>query len=66
VGVDHGGFDVFMAEEFLYGADIVAVLEKMCGEGVAEGVRGNLFIYACVPGGFTNGFLKDTFVEVVS
>ena len=27
VGVDHGGFDVFVAEEFLDGADVVAVLQ---------------------------------------
>ena len=27
VGVDHGGLDVFVAEELLYGADIVAALE---------------------------------------
>ena len=26
VGVDHGGFDVFVPEEFLYGADVVACL----------------------------------------
>ena len=26
VGVDHGGFYVFVSEEFLYGADVVAVL----------------------------------------
>ena len=27
VGVDHGGCDVFVAEEFLDGADVVAVFE---------------------------------------
>ena len=27
VGVDHGGFDIAVTEEFLNGADVVAVLE---------------------------------------
>ena len=26
VGVDHGGFDIFVSEEFLYGANVVAIL----------------------------------------
>ena len=34
VGVDHGGLDVFVAEELLYGPDIVTALEQMGGEGV--------------------------------
>jgi len=40
VGVDHGGFDVFVAEEFLNGADVVAGFEKVGGEGMTEGVGG--------------------------
>ena len=46
MGVDHGGFDVLVPEEFLDGADVVAVLEKLGGEGVAEGVRGDGFVEA--------------------
>ena len=38
VGVDHGGRDVPVAEEFLDGAYVVAVLEEVGGKGVAEGV----------------------------
>ena len=33
VCVDHGGFDIFMAEKFLDGADIVSVLKQVCGIG---------------------------------
>ncbi len=36
MGVNHGGFEVFVAEEFLDGADVVAVLEEVGGEGMAE------------------------------
>lgn len=38
MGVDHGGFDVAVAEEFLDGADVVAVFDEVGGEGMAEGV----------------------------
>lgn len=43
MGVDHGGFDVFVSEEFLNRADVVSALEEVCGEGVAEGVGGDSF-----------------------
>ena len=43
MGVDHGGLDILVPEQFLDGADVVAILEKMGGEGMAEGVRGDVF-----------------------
>ena len=39
VGVDLGGGEVGVAEEFLDGAEIVVVFEEVGGEAVAEGVR---------------------------
>lgn len=38
MSVDHGGFDVAVAEEFLNGSDVVAVFDEVGGEGMAEGV----------------------------
>jgi hypothetical protein len=46
VGVDHGGADVFMPEEFLDGADIIAGLEQMGCKGVAQGVAGDALLEA--------------------
>ncbi len=43
MGIDHGGGEVFMAEQFLDGADIVAVLEQMGGEAMAKGVAAGRF-----------------------
>ena len=37
VGVDHGGFYILVSEQFLYGADVVSVLEEVGGEGVPKG-----------------------------
>ena len=39
VGVDLGGDEVGVAEEFLDGAEVGAVVEEVGGEGVAQGVR---------------------------
>jgi len=66
MGVDHGGFDVFVSEEFLNGANVVAVLEEVGGEGVTEGVRGDGFLDAGFLGGSTDGFLEQAGVEVVA
>ena len=38
MGVDHRRADVPMSEQFLHGPDVVAVLEKVRGEGVAQGM----------------------------
>ena len=55
VGVDHGGADILVAEQFLNGADIVPVLEKMRGEGMAKGVAGDALFDFGFGGGFLDG-----------
>ncbi len=66
-----------MSEEFLDGANtcpepqvlgIVAVLQKMGGEGVSasRGVRGDVFVDLCAAGGFLDRTLKSGGVEVVA
>jgi len=42
MGVNHGGFDIFVAQQFLDGADVVAVLQEMSGKTMAEGVASKL------------------------
>lgn len=66
MGVDHGCFNILVAEKFLYGADIIAVLKEMCGEGMAESVRADLFVYFCKFGCPTDGFLQGTGVHVMT
>jgi len=36
MSIDHRGFDVFMPEEFLDRADIIAAFYKMCRERMPE------------------------------
>ena len=66
MGVDHGGFEVFVAEEFLYGADVVAVLEEMGGKGMAQGVAGYFFVEPCFFSRFFDPFLNISVGEMVA
>ena len=66
VGVDHGGGDVLVAEQLLDGADVVAVLEQVGGEAVAEGVGCDGLGEVGVEGGGADGPLDDGFVEMVA
>lgn len=60
------GFDVFVAEEFLDGADVVAGFEEMGGEGMAEDMRGDMFVDLGGAGRLAHSFLDAAFVEVVA
>ena len=66
MGIDHGGFHVFMAEQFLDSADIIAILEQVGGEGVAEGVGRDGLVDSCKLGGAFDSFLQAGFVEMVA
>ncbi len=66
VGVDHGGAHIFVTEEFLDGADVVAVLKKVGSEGMAEGVAGDAFGQAGLLGGLADGALQAGGVYVVA
>ncbi len=46
VGVDLCGGDVGVSEHFLYGEEVCAVGEEVCGEGVSELVGGNFLLYS--------------------
>jgi hypothetical protein len=66
VGVDHGSFDVFVAEKFLYRANVVPVLEEVSGEGMTEDMRGDRFFDFRSAGGSFNRSLKVRFVQMVT
>ena len=41
MGVDHGGFGLGVAEQFLYVANVDPLLEQVGGVGMPQGVWGN-------------------------
>lgn len=66
VGVNHGGADVAVAEELLDRADVVAGLEQVRGEAVAESVAGGSFCEARGLHRVAERALEDRLVEVVA
>ena len=65
MGIDHRRFDVFVAEEFLDGANIVPGFQQVGRKAMAEGVRGDLFGEASGLGCGAHGFLHAAFVQVM-
>ncbi len=57
MGVDHGGANVLVAEQFLNGADIVTTLKQMRGKGMPKGVAGDTLLDPRFGGGFLDGAL---------
>ena len=66
MGVDHGGFDILVTEEFLHGANVISALQKMGGKGVAKGVGSDAFIYFCGLCCDSNGFLEGGFMNMMA
>ena len=66
VGVYHGRLDVFVTEELLDGADIVAGDQQMGGEAVPEGVAADLFADTSGARGGVDGLADDRLVQVVA
>lgn len=66
VSVDHCRFHVLVTEEFLDGTDVVTALQEVGGEGVAEDVRGDVFVNVCAAGGISDRFLYKRFMEVMT
>jgi len=66
VGVDHGGLDVFVAEQFLDRANVIAVFEEVGGEGVAERMAADAFGDPEPAGCAGDGALEPGRAEVVA
>lgn len=47
-GIDHGGLHILVPEQFLNRADIVAGLQQVGGEAVAEGMTAGMLGEACL------------------
>lgn len=55
-----------MAEQFLDGADVIAVFQQVRGETVAEGVAGDVLVNVGLLRGASDGFLHHAFVKVMA
>jgi len=66
VGVDHGRLHVFVSQQLLHGADVVAGFKEVGGEGVAESVAGDALVDPRSTGGSFDRFLEAAFVNMVA
>jgi hypothetical protein len=66
MGVYHRRPYVAVAEQFLDGADIIAILQKVRGEGVAESVTGGAFGDGGAVGGLPHRALHCALVQMVA
>ena len=66
MGIDHGGLDVGVAEEFLDGADVLSGLQQMGGEAVPKAVRREANRQPALPDGLLNRPLNKLFVNMVT
>ena len=72
MGVDHRGFHVLVAEEFLHSACgcvasvVVVILQEVGGKAVAEGVGCNPFGDAGLLGSLLDSFLHTILVEAMA
>lgn len=66
MGVNHRGAHVSVAQELLYGADVIAAFQEVGRKGMAEGVAAGVLVHAGLKHGLLDGTLHEGFVHVVA
>src|SRR5262247_2838482 len=66
MGIDHGGTDVLVAQEFLHRTDIVTVLQKMRRKTVSHSMTAAAFRDTCTLERLFHGSLQYRFGHMVS
>jgi hypothetical protein len=66
MGIDHSRFHVLVSQQLLHGADVIAGLEQMSGEGMAESVGANGFVDPRQAGSLPDRLLQAALVQMVT
>ena len=64
--VDHGGADVFVAEQFLHGPNVVAIFEQVGSEGMAQRVATGALVHVRFTHRAFDGSLQRIFQQVMA
>ena len=59
MSVDHRRLDVAVAQELLYGSNVIAALELVSGEGMGERVACGPLGQSCLHNRVSDGFLNQ-------
>jgi len=65
MGIDHGGAHILMAEQFLDGPDIIAILNQVRGKRMPQGMTTGRLGYSGFPGSFFDGLLDNGLMEMM-
>ena len=65
VGVDHGGSDVAVAQQFLNGADVMPPFQQMGGKGMAQAVGCGWLADLCRDHSPSDRFLHQARIQVM-
>ena len=66
MGIDLRGLHIGVAEQLLHGPDVLAALQQMCGEGMAQGMRRRRLVQANPAYGIANRPLNGLFVQMMA
>src|SRR2546425_12108271 len=66
MSVDHRRRNIFMAEQFLDGADVRAAFQQVRGEGMPEGVTSDRLGQPGLPHGLLDRLLQAVLVDVMA
>jgi hypothetical protein len=66
MGIYHSGFDILVAQEFLYSSDIVSVLQQVRGEGMPKRVARCTLADSGPPDGGLHCLLDQRLVHMMS
>jgi hypothetical protein len=65
MGVDHRGLQLFMPQQFLYGADVLPAFQQVSSERMAQGVGGCWLENTCIMHGLANCALQPFLVNMM-
>jgi hypothetical protein len=65
MGIDHGGSDVGMPEEFLNGPNVIMGFKKAGGKGISQGMAADPLVYPCIRSRILDCLLDNVLMKVV-
>ena len=66
MGVNHGGLDIFVAQQLLHGANVVAIFKQVGGKAVSERMARYTPLNISRSNGLFNCLLQTTFMEMMA
>ena len=66
MGINHGGADIFVAQQFLHRSDIISICKQMGGEAVAKRMAGDGFIDPGHLRSFLDRFIQTALMNMMT